>query len=240
MEKNQILKLFIFFLTVFLLISCEPVAETDNAESSNNTNISSPSTDKDGYSYKTVTIGTQVWFAENLKTTKYNDGTAIPLVTGNSAWSSLYSPGYCWYNNDATTNKSAYGALYNWYTINTGKLCPTGWHVPSYDEWLKLTTYLEGEDIAGGKLKETGTSHWLSPNTGATNSTGFTAIPGGNRHSDGTFNNIGINGIWWSSFEVSSAPSGNAWYWVTTNNLNKIVKSSTSRQYGFSVRCLKD
>ena len=116
--------------------------------------------------------------AENLKTTKYRDGTSIPLVTENTAWLNLTTPGYCWYNNDAAHYKSTYGALYNWYVLNAGSngwknVCPTGWHVPTDAEWTTLTTYLGGESIAGGKLKETGTSHWLSPNTVATNETGL-------------------------------------------------------------------
>ncbi|MBI5010148.1 MAG: fibrobacter succinogenes major paralogous domain-containing protein, partial [Bacteroidia bacterium] len=135
--------------------------------------------DIDGNVYQTVTIGTQVWMKENLKTTKLNDGIALPNVIDNAAWAALTTTGYCWYNNDATTYKSTYGALYNWYAVNTGKLCPIGWHVPSDDEWTLLTTFRGGYSVAGGKLKETGTLHWTSPNTGATNETGFTALPGG-------------------------------------------------------------
>src|SRR5664279_5386678 len=125
--------------------------------------------DIDGNVYKNVTIVKQILMAENLKTTKFNDGTSIPLVRENSAWKDMNSPSFCWYNNDATTNKNNYGALYNWYTVNTNKLCPSGWHVPSDAEWTTLRTYLGGDSVAGGKLKETGTTHWKSPNTGATN-----------------------------------------------------------------------
>lgn len=160
-------------------------------------------TDSDGNVYNTVTIGTQVWMAENLRTTKYKDNTAIPLVTDNTAWTNLSTPGYCWYNNDAATNKSTYGALYNWYTVNTGKLCPTGWHVPTDAEWSTLTTCLGGVGVAGGKLKEAGTSHWMSPNVGATNETGFTALPSGYRYAGGTFEYNGLGGWWWSSTESS-------------------------------------
>jgi len=138
--------------------------------------------DIDGNVYNTITIGTQIWMKENLKTTKYNDGSSIPLVTDNTAWINLSTPGYCWYNNDAATYKSAYGAMYNWYTVNTGKICPPNWHVPTDTQWETLITYLGGKIIAGGKMKETGTAHWTSPNIGATNETGFTALPGGYRH----------------------------------------------------------
>jgi uncharacterized protein (TIGR02145 family) len=193
--------------------------------------------DMDGNAYSTVTIGTQVWMGSNLKTTKYNDGTAIPLVTDNTAWTNLATPGYCWYNNDATTYKSTYGALYNWYTVNTGKLCPTGWHVPSDSEWTILTTYLGGESVAGGKLKETGTSHWLSPNTAATNTTGFTALPGSYRDFGGWFGGGSIDCYWWSSTEYST---DGAWGRGLNNYSSTVVRNYYSKRDGFSVRCLKD
>ena len=132
--------------------------------------------DIDGNIYHTVTIGNQVWMVENLKTTRYNDGTAIPNVTDSSVWSKLSTPAYCWYNNDASSYKATYGALYNWYAVNVQKLCPKGWHVASNAEFYALNSFLDGEC---GKLKEAGTIHWYSPNKGATNETGFTALPGG-------------------------------------------------------------
>jgi len=116
----------------------------------NNNPTPSTVTDIDGNVYHIVAIGTQVWMAENLKTTKYNDGTFIPLVTDSTAWGNLSTPGYCWYNNDAATYKNTYGALYNWFTVNTGKLSPKGWHIPSDTEWETLITYLGGESLAGG------------------------------------------------------------------------------------------
>ena len=132
--------------------------------------------DIDGNIYNTVIIGTQVWMKENLKATKLNDGTNILLETDNATWISLTDPAYCWYNNDASSYKNTYGALYNWFTVETGKLCPTGWHVPSDAEWFTLIDFLGGESVAGGKLKEIGNTHWNSPNTGATDEYGFTAI----------------------------------------------------------------
>ena len=134
-------------------------------------------TDKDGNTYKTIQIGTQTWMAENLKTTKYNDRTSIPLVTDATSWSNLSTPACCWQDN-VPARKVTYGVLYNWYTVNTGKLCPSGWHVPSDAEWNVLTDYLGGENIAGGKLKESGFKHWNKPNTGATNETHFSALSG--------------------------------------------------------------
>jgi uncharacterized protein (TIGR02145 family) len=200
--------------------------------------------DIDGNVYKTVTIGKQVWMKENLKATKYNDGKAIPLVSDDNAWGALTSPAYCWFNNNSAANKNAYGALYNWYTVNTNKLCPGGWHVPSDAEWRTLTTYLGGEGVAGGKLKETGTTHWESPNTGATNESGFTALSSGSRNHAGAFDISGSNAIffrsnacWWSSSGLSDF---NAFYRRLYNALSDIYSSLSVKQSGYSVRCLKD
>ena len=196
-----------------------------------------PVTDIDGNIYNTVTIGTQVWMVENLKTTKYNDGTGIPLVTNTIEWSNLTTPGYCWYNNDEASYKNTYGALYNWYTVNTGKLCPTGWHVPTNAEWTTLTDYLGGAGVAGGKLKEAGTTHWNSPNTGATNESGFTALPGGRRYTTGLFYFFGETGCWWSSTKAytSDAYSRKMYY-----NDNDVLTYDDYWNHGFSVRCVRD
>lgn len=206
-------------------------------ESSNPVPESATITDKDGNVYHQVTIGTQVWMVENLKTTKYNDGTAIPLVTEPATWSDLAAPGYCWYNNDPATYKNTYGALYNWFAVNTGKLAPVGWHVPTDAEWTALATFLGGEAVAGGKLKETGTVHWQSTNAGATNEIGFTALPGGDRYIGGTFQDLSELGSWWSSSEYSA---DNAWkrninYGNAYLNAGKGTKGT-----GYSVRCIKD
>jgi uncharacterized protein (TIGR02145 family) len=201
--------------------------------------------DIDGNVYKTIIIGTQTWMAENLKTTKYNDNSTIPLVTDASAWEALAAfttPAYCWYNNDAATYKATYGALYNLFTVdvasNGGKnVCPTGWHIPSDDEWTTFTTYLVGETIAGGNLKETGTTHWLSPNVDATNETGFTALPGGYRGVSGTYNLIGDIGYWWSSTEYTTYI---AWFRNVGYGSPGVGRSDFDGRYGFSVRCIKD
>lgn len=193
--------------------------------------------DIDGNSYDIVQIGTQVWMKENLKTSKYNDGNTIPLVTDNISWSTLTTPAYCYYSNNATTYKNTYGALYNWYTVNTGKLCPQGWHVPNDSEWQVLINYLGGQSVAGGKLKESGTTHWNSPNTGATNETGFYALPGGDRQNDGTFYNIGNYGNMWSSNEVNT---DNAFFWVVNYLSTYIGRQNFNKSFGQSVRCIKD
>jgi uncharacterized protein (TIGR02145 family) len=134
-------------------------------------------TDIDGNVYSTVTIGTQVWMAEDLKTTHYTDGTPIPYVTDNPEIVNLKSGAYCWFNNEES-NKTIYGAVYNWYAT-ADKLCPVGWHVSTYSDWATLIDYCGGWELAGGKLKEAGAIHWDAPNTGATNETGFTALPAG-------------------------------------------------------------
>jgi len=197
-------------------------------------------TDIDGNVYHTITIGTQVWMVENLKTTHYNDGTAIQNITDDYAWTRIsdMNPAYCWYNNDSTTYKNKYGALYNWNAVNTGKLAPTGWHVPSDAEWTTLTTYLGGESIAGRKLKEAGTLNWLSPNTGATNETGFSALPGGYRfYSHGAFYELGNKGYWWSSTKSNT-------YDANFRNLkcdgSNVLNMNLDMRYGFSVRCVRD
>jgi len=167
-------------------------------------------TDIDGNVYHTVPIGTQLWMIENLKTTKYNDGSDIPLVEDPEEWADLLTPAYCWYDNN-NTYKHPYGALYNSYVIETDKLCPEGWHVPTNSDWGTLINYLE--EPVGGKLKEYGTVNWKNPNTNATNETGFTALPGGYRtYFTGEFWYINDAGYWWTSTEFSSDYSWNYSY----------------------------
>jgi uncharacterized protein (TIGR02145 family) len=193
-------------------------------------------TDGDNNNYPVVKIGTQVWMAENLKTTRYRDGsTSIPLKTDDTQWNTS-TPGYCWYNNQEATYKATYGALYNWYTVSTGNLCPTGWHVPTDAEWTILTDYLGGISTAGDKLKENGTTHWISPNSGATNETGFTALPGGLRQTWGPFDGIGGSTYFWSSSENPNP--GDAWYRRLRINFSGIDRDWLSRKYGYSVRCI--
>lgn len=203
-------------------------------------------TDNDGNSYSAVTIGTQTWMLENLKTTTYNDGTPIPLVTDNTAWNTLSTPAYCWYNNDQATYKNTYGALYNWYTVNTNKLCPLGWHVPSdfeitpttVSEWQVLQDYLDGKEIAGGKMKESGTAHWQTPNTGATNQSKFTALPSAVRY-NGDFNSIGNYGYWWSSTSNPSF-SDYSFFRVLGYGNSELNRNHERNRQGMSVRCIKD
>ncbi len=229
--KIQIYSLAI--MGVFLLVtsSCSKKSDTTTPPSAITV------TDIDGNVYNTVKIGTQTWLVENLKTTRYNDGAPIPLVTDSATWSTLTTPGYCWYDNDAA-NKNTYGALYNWFTVNTGKLAPDGCHVPTDDEWTTLTTYLGGENVAGGKLKETGTTHWRSPNAGATNESNFTALPGGIRNVNGSFKAIGDDGYWWSATEAGS--TGKVWYRNMNYNNEGVVRVGNNKINGHSVRCIMD
>ena len=193
--------------------------------------------DRDGNFYHSVTIGSQVWLIENLKTTRYSDSTQIPLVMDNSPWSNLQSPGFCWYNNDITVNKISYGALYNWYTVSTGKLCPTGYHVPTDAEWTTLTTHLGGEIGAGGMLKESSLDFWKTPNTGATNETMFTALPGGNRTDAGESLTLGSYGYWWSATAVNTTVAYDRYMYFGSK---AVTRSFVSKQNGLSVRCIKN
>jgi len=220
--------------------------------------------DADGNVYNIVKIGIQYWFKENLKTTKLKDNIPIPLVTGDSAWAALTTPGRCYYNNDSLTYKNTYGALYNWYTVNTGKLCPTGWHVPSIYEWEELIAFLGGYDpcapyypgdnfcdiiTGGGKLKskgtiEDGTGLWYAPNAKASNESGFTAIPGGLRDFYVGFNRIGNRGYWWSASSLpDSSPYSARALSITSSDEyvhTDYMYDGTLFENGLSVRCLKD
>jgi uncharacterized protein (TIGR02145 family) len=189
--------------------------------------------DIDGNTYQTIQIGTQTWMAENLKTTRLNDGTAIPLVTGNTEWAALTAPGFCWYFD----NNTMHGAYYNWYTVNTGKLCPSEWHVSTYEDWLELSSFLGGADVAGGKLKETSTIHWISPNTGATNESGFTAIASAFRNIYGTFEIPGWEACWWTPTESGALQ---ARFINIINNSSYLFGGDLEKEFGFSVRCVKD
>jgi uncharacterized protein (TIGR02145 family) len=191
--------------------------------------------DIEGNIYKVVTIGTQVWMAENLKTTKYSNGDAIPNVLDNASWAALTTAAYCLYENDLS-NKNIYGALYNFYAaLDSRNICPTGWHVPSASEFSTLETFIGGPAGTSIKLKETGTLHWISPNSGSTNETGFTALPGGYRIT--SYSNKGSEAYWWSSTIVGTE-GGTVRSIVST--VNHFGSQSDGKYYGHSVRCLKN
>jgi len=192
-------------------------------------------TDTDGNVYHTVTIGSQVWMVENLKTTKYRDGTQIPNVTDNTAWNNITIGAYCDYN-DTPSYSDIYGRLYNGYSVSgTNNICPKGWHVPSEAEWTTLTTFLGGKSTAGGKLKEN--DYWLMPNEGATNESGFSALPGGGRNSNGTFGGCLNSGGWWSC--TAAGKLNYDCHGIDYDN-SSIYSGTSDMTVGHSVRCLKD
>ena len=200
--------------------------------------------DIDGNTYKTVKIGTQVWMAENLKVSKYSDGTTIPNITDDTQWLNNTTGAWAYYNNDAANNVK-YGKLYNWHavskTTNGNKnVCPTGWHVPTDTEWTVLTDYLGGEGVAGGKMKEVGITSWNSPNTDVTNISLFTGLPGGIIYGVGGYGSIGSYGYWWSSTEDSTNDAWNAWSRYLSGNDGNAHRSDNGKKEGFSVRCLRD
>lgn len=206
-------------------------------------------TDIDGHVYRTVKIGDQWWMAENLKATHYRNGDPILKVKGNAAWIGITTGAYCNYNNDET-HVSTYGRLYNFYAVaDERSIAPQGWHVPSDEEWKQLEMHLgisqsEADDDGwrgldgGGKLKEAGTAHWLSPNTGANNKSGFSALPAGYRLSVyGKFSSMGNYAFFWSA---SKNDNSGAWSRSLNANFSGIGRTYGSEHYGFSVRCLKD
>lgn len=200
-------------------------------------------TDIDGHEYITVIIGSQEWMATNLKTTTYNNGTPIPNITDTTEWTEQSTGAYAWFNNDEATYKTAYGALYNWHAVETGILCPAGWHVPTDAEWETLITHAGGQSVAGGRLKSTRTHpevhpRWKSPNI-ATNDYNFSALPGGYRSEmNGTFYFVGSTGYWWSSTE--STTGLRAWCRHMVAGYGNVYRSTFNKKDGFSVRCIRD
>ena len=239
MRKKTKFMLYPLILVVVLIVLVWSCKKDDTPSLKSNTIINSDGktgtvADIEGNVYKIVKIGTQWWMAENLKTTMYNDSSSISLVTDNTAWSLLETGAYCFFNNDASNSK-VYGVLYNWYAVTDSRnLAPKGWHIPSDTELQTLITYLGGTNVAGGKLKEEGTTHWDSPNTGATNESNFTALPGSYRNRDGVFGRIGDEGYWWTSAYTNTE---SCYLGASYGDIRTIIIFKTS---GFSVRCVKD
>jgi uncharacterized protein (TIGR02145 family) len=216
MKTKVALSFLVSFL--FLNIHCQPV------------------TDSDGNIYTTVPIENQVWFAENLKTTKFNDGSPIRLVTEQVTWKNNNKPAYCWYKNDIS-NKDIFGALYNFYVVESGKICPQGWRVPSDADWNILSSKLGPEEFAGDKLKERGTTHWKGSYGTATDEYGFTALPAGFRLTEGTFPVFGSSyAVWWSS----TGRDNHAWTRGVFFSTSKIYSGFENMNSGYSIRCMKD
>jgi uncharacterized protein (TIGR02145 family) len=206
-------------------------------------------TDVDGNVYPLVTICNQNWTKTNLNVSHYTDGTPIPQVTDENTWANLTTGAWCYYQN-TTENGTTYGKLYNWYAIAgiydeasaanpalRKKLAPVGSHIPTDAEWTTLTSCLGGENVAGGKMKATGNSFWLSPNTDANNSSGFTGLPGGYRYDFGAYTSKGSIGTWWS---ISEDNTTTAWYRYLMTNTANAYRTTHPKQFGFAVRCLLD
>jgi uncharacterized protein (TIGR02145 family) len=221
-----------------IVILKKALNEVDSITFSKNYNLPIQQTvaDVDGNFYHTVKIGTQTWMVENLKTTKYNDGTSIPLIIDGYSWTITSNAAYTWVNNDST-NKNLYGGIYNFYAASSGKLAPKGWHVPTKAEIDTLATYLGGYPLAGSKFKEAGNAHWISSNSDATNSSDFTALPAGYRSSaTGDFHNSGAWGVFWSSTELD----GKGGRLIMEDTSATTDYSFDNKLLGFSVRCIKD
>jgi uncharacterized protein (TIGR02145 family) len=214
-------------MMVFLTISCKKEVAGGT----------SAITDFDGNVYHSVTIGTQTWMVENLRTTHYRDGQPIPNVADNAAWLNLSTGARCYFNNDSLTFAGTYGVLYNWYAVNSSNICPKGWHIPSDAEWTILISFLGDPSLVGGKIKELGLSHWIAPNTGATNESGFTALPGGYRNEYAVFDYKGNFGYWWNTSVYSAAE---ALVYYLSYNTSTTSHDYFDKKYGLSVRCLKD
>ena len=195
-------------------------------------------TDYDGNVYDTVIIGTQVWMKQNLKVTHYNNGNPIPNIEDNATWANTISGARCYYNNDSIVHNSIYGALYNWYAVkNNYNICPSGWHVSTEAEWIEAENFLGGDSIAGGKMKEVGTSHWSAPNVDATNSSRFTGLPGGFRSFNSGFQYLHENGLWWTATEVDVNWAKSVYFW---NQYGGVDHNPGSKRYGFSIRCIRN
>lgn len=219
----------------------ELIQQVMNTFSGDHENFTSLTTgtisDIDGNTYNIVKIGNQWWMAENLKTTKYANGEAIPNITVNTTWNTTTEGAWSYYNNDTQYNNS-YGKLYNWHAVaDSRNLCPAGWHVPTDVEWTVLTDLLGGLDVAGGKLKDKGTTYWNTPNTNATNEVGFTARAGGWRITSGSFSSMGNFGRWWTSTQYDAT---RAWYRHAAYDHERIIRNYLDRNMGYAVRCVRN
>jgi len=198
--------------------------------------------DIDGNTYATIQIGTQVWMAENLRTTRYRNGDPIPNVTDGTQWGNLNTGAWAHYDNDSQHEKP-YGKLYNWYAVaDPRNVCPTGWHVPTDAEWTVLEDHLGDERfgslIAGGRMKSTGTQYWEAPNSGATNLSGFSGLPGGARDgSDGRFLHLGNVGLWWSASESGAEGAWNRYLRYLNAD---VYRDAFNKRDGFCLRCVRD
>jgi uncharacterized protein (TIGR02145 family) len=238
MKKNKITitAMYVIVLVFILAFSCKKEDDKTKDILFNDKLTYGSVSDIDGNLYKTIIIGTQTWMAENLKVTHYRNNNPIPNISITEIWDTLSRGAYCDF--DSTQSNSAiYGKIYNYYTItDTRNLCPDQWHVATAEEWITLIEYLGGSNIAGGKLKESSFLHWFSPNTGADNSSGFTALPVGIFNS-GTFNSFGIHACWWIAKESDSQY---AWVRVLNNYDTQVESKYVDKRFGLTIRCIHD
>ena len=255
MKISRIALLIVMLITI-VINSCSddnsPGGSSNNNGGGSNTGgcAGGPSTvtDIDGNVYNVLSIGNQCWMKENLKTTHYNNGVAIPTGLSNAQWQATTNGACADYDNNPT-NTAAFGKLYNWYAVaDSNGLCPTGWHEPEEWEWNVLVKTIDTSadttciicdqsQTAGGAMKEIGLTHWRSPNAGATNSSGFRGLPGGCRNSSGTYNPFGANGYWWCAPQYNSV---NAYFRMLSFIDSVVYCDYNSKAYGFSVRCVRD
>jgi uncharacterized protein (TIGR02145 family) len=241
MKKNSLTSLnLVLILIASSLISCkkDPVTPTTTTPTTptNSGNSSTSVTDVDGNKYAAVKIGNQNWMKFNLKVSKLNDGTNIPEIKPNDQWGQATTAGFSYYDNN-NSNDSIYGKLYNWYAVNTGKVCPTGWRVPTLEDWEKLSVFLGGDSISGGKLKYLNNNNWSNPTTQATNSSGFTALPGGMRWYNGSFGSKTGMGNWWAQNEMTSNTAAHI---ILINYSDMFSKSENFKKAGMSIRCIEN
>lgn len=228
-----------FYFSILFVTGCNPVVKPI---------IGGTLIDVDGNIYNTITIGKQTWMIENLKVRHLNDSSAISLVSDSAAWRKRKAPAYCWYKNDSNAYNAKFGVLYNWYAVNTGKLAPIGWHIPTSEELLTLEKSVSQLNNVSGSLAKilASKNFWISCNTTSTignnpnsnNSSGFTAIPGGWRFNESTsFSKIDSLGVWWSTSAVSDSTS---YSWSLMNTLSTVQHAPCENWAGLSIRCVKD
>jgi uncharacterized protein (TIGR02145 family) len=240
-----LLYLSLLVLSVIILNGCKKDKTVpDNPTNGKSMAVFNPSItygtmrDQDGNTYKTVVIGTQTWMAENLRTVRYRSGDSVSFVPKSSNWAYTHFDAYCNYNNTTDLDSIAtFGRLYNWYAVTSNlNLAPSGWHIPTEAEWSVLANYLGGDTVAGIKMKETGTTHWIQSSNSVTNESGFTALPAGLRFNDGSFGDINYQDRFWS---FTGFPTQGIYHEVSYE-VNGLLIDYADKTYGFSVRCVKD
>ncbi|HQO10685.1 MAG TPA: fibrobacter succinogenes major paralogous domain-containing protein [Clostridiales bacterium] len=237
-SSSKISKISIIILSLILIAGCSEDSKKSDPFV-DHTGETGTVTDIDGNVYNTIGIGGQIWMAENLKVSHFRNGEEVPEVSDYTGWYNTFTAARCSYDNNPA-NSTVYGYMYNWYAVKDSRnIAPVGWHVPSDDEWDELIDWIGGEANAGVKLKETGFDHWNYPNEGASNETGFTALPGGWRINMGNFFDLNIRGYWWASTN-EYLPSSFAYANCLYNDSLKSDGLAVIKQFGLSVRCVKN